>query len=228
MKRFFKTCLLVPGVFFILAASVAGQQIAELGRNNPFTPNPAARQYPEISVAAQIDHASNVRAGMNGSGLSGNSSVNPTGSYRIGADDVLRIDGLDGSGTAVYVTAIEEGSVLPGLERRYFFVGKTTDTAEAELSLASGNRSVRVSVRQYVGNYVLVSNDEMDNYRMPLMRSAVPLYLIISQLQSRSSYPFLHVTRRDGSRETVSLAERGSEDRIIFAGDKLRFSKSRD
>jgi hypothetical protein len=228
MKAFKNTVLAISGLFLVLSVPIAGQQIADLGRNNPFTPNPSARTFTEIRSVAQAVPSSEASAEIKIGAANVNTSTNSTRTYLIGTDDVLRIDGLDGSGEAIYVTATVEGSFLPGLEKHYFFVGKTAEAAESELSTAVGSPSVRVSVRQYASNYVLVSSDEAASYRLPLMRSAVPLYLILAQMQTRRPYPYLHITRGDGSSEILPLAEHGSEDKLIFSGDRLRFSRSKD
>lgn len=228
MKAFNNPVLAIIGLVLILSVPISGQQIADLGRNNPFTPNPAARTSTEIRSVEQPVLSSETEAEIKTGSAIIDTSIKSTRTYRIGPDDVLRIDGLEGSGEAIYVTATADGSFLPGLERRYFFVGKTTEAAESELSTALNSPSVRVSVRQYAANYVIVSSDEAANYRLPLMRSAVPLYLILAQMHTRHPYPYLHITRAEGSRETVPLAERGSEDKLVFAGDRLRFSRSKD
>jgi hypothetical protein len=208
----FALILLTAALTVLFTTELSAQRSSGMGMNNPFTPSPSTALSPKVEPTLSSNAAS------------ADAQPTLTGKYRIGANDVIRIENSE-DGSSLYVTALAQGNLLPEYQNRQFrLAGKTTDEVAAELSRTFGISGVQVSVREYASHFVLVKTTGQTPFRLTMRREAIPLFLVRTEAGIGGEYRSARIVRPGQSQTfVVDLSTAESLNLLILPGDEIEF-----
>lgn len=214
---------------FAIAATVGvfninAQDISATAGNNPFTPSP------NISLAAIVKGPSSPPASISSDRSPQVASVAPSkvlfdplaNSYRIGVNDVLRIEKGDDTQGTTYITVTAEGNSIFGREDTFVFLaGKTPEQVEAELGSMFGSTDIQVTVREYSSRFVVVRKEGSAPIKVAMRREAVPLFIILNEVEHFSDYSTARLVRAGIESLTIKLTDPKANDLLLYPGDEI-------
>lgn len=221
---------------FAIAATVgvsnlSAQDSSTTARNNPFTPSP------NTSMAVVVKRTIPPSNGVSSTNPPTESNIVPSLApintlaygYRLGVKDVLRIDTGADSKETTYITVSSGGNSILGLtDTNVVLAGKTPEQIEAELAIMLGTDTVRVTVREYASRFVEVRKEGMAAITIPLRREAVPLFVILSEVEKFSEYSNARLVRVGGETWTIKLSDPQALDLLIYPGDVVGLMNKRE
>ncbi|MBX3292620.1 MAG: polysaccharide biosynthesis/export family protein [Acidobacteria bacterium] len=215
----------------ICPSNIWAQDRSATAGNNPFTPSPntsltATVNGPALpSTVISFTHSPQIAAIAPSKIL-----IDPlANSYRIGVNDVLRIDkGNDSQGTTYITVAAEGNSILGGADTSVILAGKTPEQVEAELGSMFGSTAIQVSVREYASRFVVVRKEGFAPINIAMRREAVPLFIILSELENASDYSGARLLRSGSEPLTVDLSESQTLDLLLLPGDVIELWRKKE
>jgi protein involved in polysaccharide export with SLBB domain len=213
-------------------AGVAESVVAESDTAVKNAPPPLAVPQPTVEPPSPNSD----KAG-NGESLSATSTtastttdeVDLTNVYKIGVGDVLDVRLLNSSITRSSLYTVLDGGVidLPVAGGAIPVVGLTTEEVQARIATELRRRAVEdraqvsVGVRHYASHTVVVTGLVGSAGTKVLRREAVPLYVILADVQPRLDAARVVVMRTGSAAQTLELNDSASLNFIIRPGDVL-------
>lgn len=191
--------------------------------------NPATASRTEIGGLTAKNGDSN--AGSTGKGLDmiRTASVDPTSIYRIGIDDVLKVEITNVSAPAKLFKVKTDGTIdFPLAGESLMVEGKTPREAA---SLIAGfiklvqNPRVNLKVSEYASHTVTVWGLVDQPGEQQIQRDAVPFFVIRAGTNIDVRAKLVRITRRSSAKtEEYSLTDTQLGSILIFPGDSIEFS----
>jgi protein involved in polysaccharide export with SLBB domain len=209
--------------------------------NIPIKTQETAQVTPPKSVAANPEAGSASRAlvqptmmRVNGSAssapaMASSVSPTPTGTYVVGAGDVLDIRLSNAaSRESTLFTVFKNGSIeYPLLDRPLVVAGMTTD----EIARTLGNQirvitapRVSVSVRDYASHTILISGLVDNPGKKILRRQTMPLYALLAEASVRPEATLVTIVRNGQEGTPLSLKDDQAMATLVSSGDSIRIS----
>lgn len=241
---------LVSPCLLIGAISVAtfGQSSKTRSENNPFSPSPIPNSTPEIDTnnskpaefimqarnsirtEPQPTHADMTKMIEKKPDLS---RLSPSKYYKIGPGDVLFVRLTNTSQPGGYYTVRTDGTIdFPLGGQNIVAAGNTID--ELKEIIVAGIKvipdpQIELRLREFASHKITVSGLATHTGVKFLQREAIPLFVIRAEAELNSEASKVDITRSNsGKTESHRLDEKGSEDILIFPGDKVTFLKDAD
>jgi len=158
--------------------------------------------------------------------------LTPTDIYKVGVGDVLDIRLLNsaGNGSTLY-TVIEGGLIdFPLAGKPIPVAGLTTKDIQtritSELKRLSMEERARVvvGVRQYASHTVLITGLASNPGTKILRREAVPLYVLLAEVQPRAEAARAAIIRAGTPNQVVDLSDSAALNFIVRTGDVINLT----
>lgn len=205
-------------------------------------PSPAVRESAKAPTAKPSDPgtvtatAAGTRAG-NEDRASGNKPIVHddavlTDIYRVGVGDVLDIRLLNSSAARSTLYSVMEGGLIdfPIAGGPIPVIGLTTKEIQARITtelkrLAVEDRAqVAVGVRQYGSHTVIITGLVGSPGTKMLRREAVPLYVLLAEVQPRLDAGRVSIMRTGTPTQVVDLSDAGALNSIVRPGDVINLT----
>ena len=231
-----KTILM--GIFSSLALAPFHYALAQTASN---TPNAKTLERPSARVSSSNDKSSSKIADSNADNASGPSASNSkreavgdselTEVYKVGVGDVLDIRLLNSPTNRSTLYSVADGGLIdfPIAGGPIKVVGLTTNEIQARLTaelkrLAVEERAqVTVGVRQYGSHTVVITGLVGNPGTKTLRREAVPLYVLLAEVQPRLDASRV-VILRGGTSQVLDLSDSTALNAIIRPGDVINLT----
>ncbi len=203
---------------------------------SPTSEKPSAATREPSGPAVVSDPAASVTKVGNGDTASGNDTVTAdsllTETYTVGVGDVLDIRLINSpSNRSTLYSVIEGGLIdLPIAGGPVLVAGLTTKDIQARITsqlkrLAVEDRTqVAVGVRQYASHSVVITGLVGAPGTKFLRREAVPLYVLLAEVQPRLDAARASIMRRGGSTYIVELNNAPALSFLVRPGDVITLS----
>ena len=227
----------------VIAGPVIAQTAAGRGRNNPYSPSPAARtastadtspadpMTPAVSIAQVSQPQTKIQYPVASDPKPEvlPDKKTPAENYRIGAGDVLYIELASATNASGYYTVRDDGTI------DFPLVGEKVSVAdlaaeEAARKLAAGielfpNARVSVKVREFRSHKVIVSGMVERPGEQSLQREAMPLYVLRAEAiaDSRATKAVIHRSET-AVPEVIDLRQPGADSTLIYPGNRIEFA----
>ena len=154
---------------------------------------------------------------------------NLTGMYRVGVGDILDVRLLNSSmpGSTLF-TVIDGGLIeLPIAGGPISVSGLTTNEIQSRIATelkrraVEGNASVSVGVRQYVSHTVIVTGLVANTGARVLRREAIPLYVLMAEVQPRSDAGRVTILRAGSPVINLDLHQSSELGTLVLPGDVI-------
>ncbi|HEY6122499.1 MAG TPA: tetratricopeptide repeat protein [Pyrinomonadaceae bacterium] len=160
------------------------------------------------------------------------SEQSPTGQYRVGVGDILDIRLLNSTiPRSTLYTVVDGGLIdLPIAGGAVSVAGLTTDEIQSRIAgelkrrAVEGNSVVTVGVRQYASHSVIVTGLVANPGSRFLRREAVPLYVIMAEVQPRQDAGRVTIMSAGGEKRIVDLNDASVSGTLVRAGDVITVS----
>lgn len=212
-------------------SSICAQDSSATAGNNPFTPSP------NTSLSAMVKGPASPSAGISPIRSPQVAAISPSkvsmdplaNSYRIGVNDVLRIDNGDDTQGTTYITVTAEGNSIFGrTDVSVSLAGKTPEQVEAELGSMFGNTAIQVTVREYSSRFVVVRKEGFAPIKVAMRRDAVPLFIISSEVGNFQDYSSARLLRTGREPLTITFSGTDVFDLLLLPGDEIELFRDRD
>jgi protein involved in polysaccharide export with SLBB domain len=149
--------------------------------------------------------------------------------YRVGVGDILDVRLLNSSvpGSTLF-TVIDGGLIdLPVAGGPIAVSGLTTDEIQSRIAselkrrAVGGNAQVSVGVRQYSSHAVIVTGLVANSGTRVLRREAVPLYVLMAEVQPRSDAGRVTILRAGSSGLIFDLSRADDLSTLVLPGDVI-------
>lgn len=156
----------------------------------------------------------------------------PTDVYRIGIGDVLLINLKNSAHGSGFYTVRENGQIdYPLAGQPVTTANRTTDEVAAVLRSSIRlytNPQVEVKVQYYLSRSFSVEGLVDNPGEKVLRRDAMPIFAIRAESEVRRQANRVKITRAmSGSTEEYSLADAGTDNILVAAGDRVEFFEVR-
>jgi protein involved in polysaccharide export with SLBB domain len=181
---------------------------------------------PNTGSVNALDSEKSHAAGLSGEGAS---SIVPalSSAYRVGPGDVLdiSIDGINTRDSTLF-TITEEGRLdYPLVGEPFSVAGLTTveiiSALKSRTKLFQGAPFV-VNVRDYASHFVIVTGAAINPGSRVLRREAVPLYVLLSDVELSPNAEKVSILRRGQSEKSFNLTDEAGLTTPVVAGDVVR------
>ncbi len=157
---------------------------------------------------------------------------NLTGIYRVGVGDILDVRLLNSTNLGSTLFTVIDGGVidLPIAGGPMIVSGLTTNEIQARITTelkrraVEGNAQVSVGVRQYASHAVIVTGLVANSGTRVLRREAVPLYVLMAEVQPRSDAGRVTILRTGSSPLIVDLSQSAELSALVLPGDVINVS----
>jgi protein involved in polysaccharide export with SLBB domain len=155
--------------------------------------------------------------------------ANPSSVYRVGVGDVLDVRLLNAvmPGSTLF-TVLDGGLIdLPVAGGPISVAGLTTEeiqtriTAELKRRAFEGNATVSVGVRQYSSHTVIVTGLVVNSGSRVIRREAVPLYVLMAEVQPRADAGRVTILRAGSSNLIFDLSRSADLSALVLPGDVI-------
>ena len=148
----------------------------------------------------------------------------PTSIYRVGVGDVLDIRLLNAQGRESTLFSVMAGGLLeyPLAGDPVPVAGLTTDEIDARLTAlvkVYENPQLVVSVREYASHTVIVTGLVNNPGTKVLRREAMPLYVVLAEVQTKPEAGRATIMRADGQSLEVNLTDPKATTLLVLPGD---------
>jgi len=154
-----------------------------------------------------------------------------TNIYKIGVGDVLDVRFLNSSHRSTLYTVIDGGVIdLPIAGGSIQVEGLTTDEVQTRIAAELKRRAVEdaaqvsVGIRHYASHTIIVTGLVGSPGTKTLRREAVPLYVILAEVQPRLDAVRVVVMRAGTTAKMLELSDSASLNYIVRPGDVLNIT----
>ena len=227
-------------VLFIALLNIRAQSPDAGARNNPFSPSPAAKAVGGTSTAEITDRllvskfeASRVETRNRTAGASDSKPAvavpeDPTSVYRVGVNDIIRIDIRNARGGLSYVKVASDGGIDFPLAGDNLIVSGKTPT-EIEALLKSGIKlfadpQIKVEVREFASHIISITGLVDQPGEQQIQRDALPFYVVRAGVVLNPRTTSVRIIRAMSGNSTPYLLSDSILDNIlVYPGDTVEF-----
>ncbi len=203
----------VPGSNPIKRSADAGVNVATTVKNS--FPESAHASTKEVSVPSRNDAAT--------------ADIALMGSYKVGINDILDIRVGNATTNRSTLYSVSDGGIIdfPLAGGQMIVAGLTTEEIQTRLLTELKRRAVQegpqvtVGVRQYASHTIIVTGLVSSPGKKVLRREAVPLYVIIAEVQPRADGSRATIISENGASLTVDLTDAASMNALVRSGDVI-------
>ena len=209
-------------------------------RNNPFSPSPAAKAGGDKSTAEITDRllvskfeASRVESRNRPVAAvepksADSATADPTAVYRVGVNDIIRIDIRNARGGLSYVKVASDGRIDFPLAGDNLIVSGKTSTEIEEL-LKSGIKlfadpQIKVEVREFASHIISITGLVDQPGEQQIQRDALPFYVVRAGVVLNPRATSVRIIRAMSGNSTPYLLSDSILDNIlVYPGDTVEF-----
>ncbi len=203
---------LVPGATLTKTGADAGPNVGATVKNSsPESAHAATKEVPDTPTGATAD------------------DITLMGSYKVGINDVLDIRLGHSATNRSTLYSVGDGGIIdfPLAGGQMIVAGLTTEEIQSRLVSELKRRAVQegsqvtVGVRQYASHTIIVTGLVSSPGTRVLRREAVPLYVIIAEIQLRPDGSRATIMSESGATVTVDLTDAASMNTLVRTGDVI-------